>query len=221
MKPILKVAFCAAILAVVCAVVVAGSGLLNGGSAQASQTTSSPLGPLPRQASSEVSQAQLDACIAESQTSHVNCESRVPSLAKCMAAGEQCNRAAWESRLAKAPYAQPPAAGQSAISRAQAIADALRVATGLGASISADTKANAEQLSMEGADTLLGQDSDAAISADRPVWVVSVAAEVSNQLARPGSTPVTHPYLTVVLDGYSGAPIESGLGVNALNVPAS
>ena len=220
MKPILKVALSAAILAVVCAVVAVGDGL-TGGSAQASQAAPSQYGPLQQRVNTEVSQAQLDSCIAESETSHVSCESQVPSLAKCMAAGEQCNRAAWESRLATAPYAQPPAAGQSVISQAQAIEGALKLGSGMGASISANTKANAQQLSMQAADTLLGQDSDPAISADRPVWVVSVAADVSNQLAPPGSTPVIHPYFTVVLDGYSGAPIESGLGVNALNVPTS
>lgn len=61
---------------------------------------------------------------------------------------------------------------------------------------------------MRAADTLLSQDSDPAISADRPVWVVSVAAEVSNQLTPRGATPVTHQSFTVVLDGYSGASIE-------------
>lgn len=221
MKSILKAALCAATLAAACAVVAVGGGLLDGGAAQASQATPSPYGPLPQKVSTEVSQSQLDSCIAEAETSHVNCESQVPGLAKCMEAQEQCNRAAWESRSATAPYAKPPTAGESVISQAQAIADALQVGAGLGASISANTEADAEQLSMEAADTLLGQDSDPAISANRPVWVVSVAAEVSNQMAPPGSTPVTHPYFTVVLDGYSGAPIESGLGVNALNVPAS
>lgn len=220
MKSFIRVALCATILAAVCAAVAFGGGL-SSGSAQASAAQASQYGPLSAHISTEVSQAQLKACIEEAETTHANCESKVSGLAQCMAAGEQCNREALESRQAAMPEAQAPKEGQSVISKSQAVADALKVGEGLRASISSDTKTDAEQLTMQGADTLLNQNSDPVIPADRPVWVVSVAAEVSNQMTPPGVTPATHQYFTVVLDGYSGAPIEFGLGVNALNVPAS
>jgi hypothetical protein len=219
-KSIIRVTLCASIVVAVCAGVAFGGGF-SSGSAQASAAQTSQYGPLSAHVNTEVSQAQLQACIEEEATTHANCESKVPGLAKCMEAGEQCNREALESRRATMSAAQAPKEGQAVIPQSQAVADALKVGEGLGASISADTKTNSEQLTMQSADALLGQSSDPVISAGRPVWVVTVAAEVSNQMTPPGVTPAKHQEFTVVLDGYSGAVIEFGLGVNALNVSAN
>lgn len=164
-----------------------------------------------------VNQAALQQCIA---SSHANCESQVPGLSKCMASGHECNAG---SRVG---VAQPSAVtsvrtGTPLVSRSSALTDAFRLGAALQAHITSSTKASAKQMTNAAADALTGQVINPALAANYPVWVVSVAATVTNLFGIAGRPEATQPFYTVVLDGYTGSVIMSASGVDSLNAAAS
>jgi hypothetical protein len=66
------------------------------------------------------------------------------------------------------------------------------------------------------ADKIVSTGESTVVSADRPVWVVTVHAPMTTD-APADMTPKTWPYYTVVEDGYSGFPIVTAIGVNTLS----
>lgn len=177
--------------------------------------TTSPIGP--PNSVGNVDQNKLQQCEAQQATNPTgsNCTDVVPGLADCMAQGLQCNVQAMNQRIAEYPPAQAPAAGAPVTSQTQAIQAALGVGAGIGASTSG-ANVVARQMTMSDAVSLLAIAKDPLISADRPVWVVSVDAPVGSLSVPSGHTAVTHPYYTVVMDGYTDYLIVAKLGVDSL-----
>lgn len=166
-----------------------------------------------------VSQTALQHCIA---SSHANCEAQVPGLSKCMAAGLQCNASAQVGATAIKPFAQTSVpSGMPLITRSSALTKAFADGAQLQAQVTSSTKTVAEEMTRAAADSLTGQVLNPALAANYPVWVVSVDATVTNSFGLPGAPPVTHPYYTVLLDGYTGSLIMSAAGVDSLHASTS
>ena len=164
-----------------------------------------------------VNQAALQRCIT---SAHANCESQIPRLSKCMASGLTCN-AASQVGVVEPPTMASVRTRTPLISRSSALADAYRFGAALQAHITSSTKAVAKQMTNAAADALTRQVINPALAANYPVWVVSVAANVTNLFGIAGRPEATQPFYTVVLDGYTGRIIMSASGVDSLNAAAS
>ena len=164
-----------------------------------------------------VNQLQLQQCMA---SGHQNCESQVPGLSQCMSEQLQCNAQARTGTTPTTVSSSSPSSS-TVISKSTAVSDSLIDASAFQAKVSSATKTASQQMALSVADSLLGQNLNPSLPRSYPVWVVSVDAQVTNLLGKPGVAPVAHPYFTVVLDGYSGRILEAGLGVDSLNVAGS
>jgi hypothetical protein len=72
-------------------------------------------------------------------------------------------------------------------------------------------------MDIQAANRLLGQQADPSLPNDYPVWVVSVVETVGEPYQMWGAPQNNRPYYTVVLAGYTGQPIEAGIGADSLN----
>jgi hypothetical protein len=160
-----------------------------------------------------VTQTQLQQCLAANATSPTgaSCDTTVKGLKTCMAQGLQCNAAALAQRVASYPPAEVPAPTATVISKTIAVAEARKASP----DATAGSPAAAEQVTYTQAVALVGDGATPLITSTRSVWVVTVTAPMPT-MGSPTQTPETQPFYTVVLDGYSGYPIVTAIGVDAL-----
>jgi len=164
-----------------------------------------------------VNQAQLQHCMA---TTHGNCAVTVPGLSQCMAKKLRCDASSNVGQATPVPKASQPADQPSSgtvISQSKAVADAFAYGVNLGGHATAATKTAAKEMDIQAANHLLGQQADPSLPNDYPVWMVSVVETVGEIYQMWGSPQNNRPYYTVVLNGYTGQVIESGIGADSLN----
>jgi len=115
--------------------------------------------------------------------------------------------------------ADQPSSG-TVISQSKAVANALLYGVNLGGHATATTKTAAKEMDIQAANRLLGQHADPWLPNGYPVWVVSVVETVGEIYQMWGAPQNNQPYYTVVLNGYTGQPIEAGIGADSLNAAA-